>query len=91
MLIFAPHNQLFLTQDPAQSCPPLCDPTGSSVHRIVLARILEWACHFLLQGIFLTPGLNPNLLHLLHCRQIPYHRATREAYPWRTHSVYLKT
>ena len=23
-------------------------------------------CHFLLQGIFLTQGLNPSLLHLLH-------------------------
>ena len=23
-------------------------------------------CHFLLQGIFLTQGLNPGLLHLLH-------------------------
>ena len=32
-------------------------------------------CHFLLQGIFPTQGLNP---HLLHCRQILYHRATRE-------------
>ena len=32
----------------AQSCPTLCDPTdcspaGSTVHGIVLARILEWA------------------------------------------------
>ena len=27
-------------------------------------------CHFLLQGIFLTQGLNP---HLLHCRWILYH------------------
>ena len=26
-------------------------------------------CHFLLQGIFLTQGLNPGLLH---CRQILY-------------------
>ena len=32
-------------------------------------------CHSLLQGIFLTQGLNPDLLH---CRQILY-RATREA------------
>ena len=35
-------------------------------------------CHSLLQGIFLTQGLNWDLLHtlemgLLHCRQIPYH------------------
>ena len=33
-------------------------------------------CHFLLQGIFLTQGLN---LYLLHCRQILYHCATGEA------------
>ena len=33
-------------------------------------------CHALLQGIFLTQGLNPSLLH---CRQILYHWATREA------------
>ena len=25
-------------------------------------------CHFLLQGIFLAQGLNPRLLHLLHCQ-----------------------
>ena len=31
-------------------------------------------CHFLLQGIFLTWGLN---LGLLHCRQIPYHQSHR--------------
>ena len=30
----------------------------------------EVGCHFLLQGIFLTQGLNPDLLH---CRQILYH------------------
>ena len=29
------------------------------------ARILEWGCHFLLQGIFPTQGLNPRLLCLL--------------------------
>ena len=27
-------------------------------------------CHFLLQGIFLTQGLNLSLLHVLHCRWI---------------------
>ena len=30
------------------------------------ARILEWNCHALLQGIFPTQGLNPHLLCLLH-------------------------
>ena len=41
----------------------------------------EVGCHFLVQGIFLTQGLNPCLLRLLHCRQIFFfHRwATREA------------
>ena len=29
-------------------------------------------CHALLQGIFPIQGLNPSLLHLLHCRQILY-------------------
>ena len=29
-------------------------------------------CHALLQGIFPTQGLNRCLLHLLHCRWIPY-------------------
>ena len=29
-------------------------------------------CHFLLQGIFLTQGLKPHLLCLLHCRWILY-------------------
>ena len=32
-------------------------------------------CHFLLQGIFPTQGLNPGLLH---CRQILYHLSYRE-------------
>ena len=52
------------------SCPTLCDPTD---------RLLcPWDfpgnstgvdCHFLLQGIFPTQGLNPGLLH---CRQTLY-------------------
>ena len=51
-----------------QSCPTLChpmecSPPGSSVHGIFQARK---GCHFLLQGIFPTQGLNPSILHLLH-------------------------
>ena len=53
-----------------QSCPTLCDPMdyiysppGSSVHGILQAGILEWGCHVLLQGIFLTQGSNPGLPH----------------------------
>ena len=36
---------------------------------LLQVRILEWDCHFLLQGIFLTKGSN---LGLLHCRWIFY-------------------
>ena len=54
----------------AQLCTTFCDtmdcsPPGSAVCGILQARILEY-CHFLLQGIFLTQGLNPYLLCLLH-------------------------
>ena len=35
-------------------------------------------CHFLLQGIFLTQGLNPGLLH---CRQTLYH-LSHQGSPW---------
>ena len=41
-------------------------------------------CHFLLQKIFLTQGLN---LHLLHCRWILYHWASREAHMY----IYIVT
>ena len=37
-------------------------------------------CHALLQGIFLTQGLNPCFLQLLHCRWILHCWATREAH-----------
>ena len=54
----------------SQLCPTLCDPMDCNlpsafVHGIFQARMLEWGCHFLLQGIFPTQGLNP---HLLHCQ-----------------------
>ena len=53
-----------------QSCPTLwdpmdCSPPGSSVHGILQARILGVGYHFLLQGFFLTQGLNPCLFSLL--------------------------
>ena len=51
----------------ALSHPTLCDSMdlsrpGSSVQGISQARILEWGCHFLFQGIFPTQGLNLCLL-----------------------------
>ena len=57
-----------------QSCPTLCDPMdcslpGSSVHRILRARILEGVSHALLQEIFPTQESN---WCLLHCRRVLY-------------------
>ena len=46
-------------------CDPMdCSPQGSSVHRILQARILEWV------AILFSRGSNPGLLH---CRWIIYH------------------
>ena len=47
----------------AVSDPVDCSPPGSSVHRILQARVRGVGCHFLLQGLFPTRGLNPHLLH----------------------------
>ena len=54
-----------------QSCLTLCNsmdcsPPGSSIHETLQARV-GVGCHFLLQGVFPTQGLNACLLH---CRQI---------------------
>jgi len=56
-----------------------CSPPDSSVHGILQARILEWGCHFLLQGIFLTQRLNPHLLCLLHWQAGSFYCTTYEA------------
>ena len=46
-------------------CDPMdCSPPGSSVHGIFQVRILERSA--IPSGIFLTQGLNPHLLWLLH-------------------------
>ena len=57
-----------------------CSPPGSSFHGILQARILEWVAVLSFRGFFPTQVSNPCLLWLLHCRQILYHRATREAF-----------
>ena len=54
----------------AHWCLTLCDlmnssPPGSSAHWILQANT-GVGCHFLLQGIFPTQGLNPCFLCLLH-------------------------
>ena len=56
----------FSVSEVAQSCPTLFDPMdcslpGSSVHGIFPGKNTGVGCHFLLQGIFLTQGLNPGL------------------------------
>ena len=43
-----------------------CSPSGSSVLANFPGKNTGVACHALLQGIFLTKGLNPHLLHLRH-------------------------
>ena len=55
--------------------PRDCSPPGSAVHGILQASILEQIT-ISYSWIFLTQGSNPSLLH---CRQILYRRATREA------------
>ena len=40
-----------------------CSLPGSSVHGIFLGKNTGVACHFFLQGIFLTQGSNLGLLH----------------------------
>ena len=48
-------------------CNPVdCSPSGSSVHGILQAGILERVAISFSRGIFLTQGSNPGLLH---CRQ----------------------
>ena len=48
-------------------CGPMdCRPPGSSVHRILQARILDMGCHFLLWRIFPTHRSKLRVLHLLH-------------------------
>ena len=64
-----------------QSCLTLCDLVdyslpGSSVHGILQVRIRGVGCHFLFQGMFLTQGSNPGLLH---CRQILYWLSYKES------------
>ena len=69
-------TKLFGNYSPSQSCATLHSSTPRTVARqaplsmgILQARILEWACHFLLQGVFLTQGSNWSPLH---CRRILY-------------------
>ena len=53
----------------AQLCSTLCDPMDCSLPHSSVHRIFGVGCHFLLQGIFPTQGLNPDLPH---CRKLLY-------------------
>ena len=54
-------------------CSPVdCSLPGSSVRGIFSGKNTGMGCHFLLQGIFSTQGLNLFLLFLLLCRGILY-------------------
>ena len=51
----------------AQTCPTLCDPVdcnlpNSTARGLFQARLLDWFCHFLLQGIYPNPGSNSHCL-----------------------------
>ena len=67
----SPHHRV--KREVAQSCLTLCDPmdcslSGSSIHGIFQARVLEWiAISF--SWIFPTQESNPDLPH---CRQTLY-------------------
>ena len=60
-----------------KSCPTLLRPQGLQPSRLLCAwdfpgKNTGVGSHFLLQGTFLSHGLNLRLLCLLHCRWILY-------------------
>ena len=72
---------VFVFVQSLQSCPAL-QPHGLQPTRLLCPRNFPEknttvGCHFLLQGIFLTQGLKP---YLLHCRQILYHLSHQGMY-----------
>ena len=62
----------------AQSCPVFVTPWTEAIRLFCpwdsVGKNTGVSCHALLQGSFLTPGWNPHLLCLLHCRQVLYHQ-----------------
>ena len=64
-----------LRNEVVQSCPTLCDPHGLQPTRLhspwnFPGKSTGVACHFLVQGIFLTQRSN---LGLPHCRETLFH------------------
>ena len=75
-----------------QLCLTLCDPmdcslSGSTIHGIILPRILEWVA-IPFSRIFLTQGLN---LGLLYCRQILYQLSLQGSPARPKHKLILKS
>ena len=65
-----------ITQSWQTLCDPMdCSPPGSYVHGIFQARILEWAAISISKGFSQTSDWT----QVLHCREILYHLAAREA------------
>ena len=60
------HVRLSVTPWTLTCLAPLFSPPGSSVHRILQARILKWVAMPFSRGFFPTQGWNHHLLCLLH-------------------------
>ena len=79
----------------AQSCPTLYDPIDYRPTRLLCpwnfpGKNTGASCHFLLQGIFLTQGLNLHLRHLLYWQadSLPLHYlGSQEASPKRVQKI----
>ena len=75
---FNPKVLLFCAH--AQSCPTPCAVARQAPLAMAFPRQEYWSeLHFLLQGIFLTRGLN---LGLPHCRQILYSLSHQARVKW---------
>ena len=70
------HKHIYISEvKVAQLCPALCDPMdcsppGSSIHKILQARILEWVAISFPRGFNPSQGWNPGLPD---CRWTLYH------------------
>ena len=75
----------------AQSCPILCNPMdcsplGSSVHEDSPGKNTGVGCHALLQGIFPTQGMDPDLPH---CRPPGKPKNTGMGSPFLLQGIFL--
>ena len=77
------------------SKPLDCSPPGSSVHGDSPGKNTGVVCYFLCQVIILTQGMNPHLLHLLHCKWILYPLSHRilvsSVFKWLNRDLHVRT